>query len=305
MYLLLVIGFILLIKGADLFVDGSSAMAKLLRIPSVIIGLTIVAMGTSAPEAAVSITAGLKGNNDIALSNIIGSNIFNLLAVVGVCALIRAFSPDKNIVKRDFPVCIGSGILLLLFMADKNLSRVEGLIMLVLMGLYLGAMVRNALHNRTDILFGQEKPPVAKSILYILTGITAIVIGGDLVVDSASAIAAALGLTPTLIGLTIVAIGTSLPELVTSIVAARKGESGLALGNVIGSNIFNILFILGMSCGLHPIAVSQESVADLTFSIAATVLFFLLCCMRKKIGRTAGAVSVAGYLAYTAYIILR
>lgn len=305
MYVFLVIGFVLLIKGADLFVDGSSAVAKLLRVPSVVIGLTIVAMGTSAPEAAVSITAGLTGNNDIALSNVIGSNIFNLLVVVGVCALIRAFRPEKAIVKRDYPVCIGASILLLVFMLDRNLSRVEGLIMLVLMGIYLGCMVRSALHNRTDVLQGQERPSVARSILFIVLGLGAIVLGGDLVVDSASAIAAALGLTPTLIGLTIVAIGTSLPELVTSIVAARKGESGLALGNVIGSNIFNLLFILGMSCGLHPILVSGESIIDISLSIGATIIMFLICRFRGRVGRAAGLASVTAYLAYTVYIILR
>lgn len=305
MYVLLVVGFILLIKGAGLFVDGSSAVAKLLRVPSVIIGLTIVAMGTSAPEAAVSITAGLSGNNDIALSNIIGSNIFNLLVVVGVCATIHAFRPDAAIVKRDYPVCIGSSILLLIFMADGLLSRIEGLLLLILMGVYLGCMVKNAMHNRTDVLKGQEKPPVLKSILSILLGIIAIVAGGDLVVDSASSIAVSLGLTPTLIGLTIVAVGTSLPELVTSIVAARKGESGLALGNVIGSNIFNVMFILGMSGVLHPIVASAEAMADLTFSIAATVVLFLFCRIRGSMGRIAGLLSVSAYAGYMIYIILR
>lgn len=305
MYVLLVVGFVLLIKGADLFVDGSSSIAKLLRVPSVVIGLTIVAMGTSAPEAAVSITAGLAGNNDIALSNVIGSNLFNLLMVVGVCALIRAFDVDRFIMKRDFPVCVGASVILLGYMLDGELSQLEGVIMLLLIVAYLLVMVRSALQNRTEAAEGSENLSVAKSILFVLVGVCAIVFGGDLVVDNASEIALQWGWSQTLVGLTIVAVGTSLPELVTSIVAARKGESGLALGNVVGSNIFNILFIMGMSSGLHRIRVSPESVIDMGVSIVVTLIMLVFCRLRGRMGRAAGLVSVAAYVVYMGYVILR
>lgn len=305
MYVWLLVGFVLLIKGADIFVEGSSSLAKLLRVPTVIIGLTIVAMGTSAPEAAVSITAGLSGNNDIALGNVIGSNIFNLLVVVGVCALIKRFEPDKSIMKRDFGVSILAVVLLFALMLDRNLSRVEGLILLAGMTLYLIAAVWEAVHSRveSDEVIHTLSPLV--SLLYIAGGIAAVVFGGDMVVDNASLIAAKFGLSQNLIGLTIVAIGTSLPELVTSIVAAKKGESGLALGNVIGSNIFNILFILGVSAGLHAITASAESRIDVIVLIIMSTAMFLGCKLKGSMGRMGGIVSIAAYVIYAVYIIMR
>lgn len=302
--LFLAIGFILLLKGADLFVDGSSSAAKLLKVPSVIIGLTIVAMGTSAPEAAVSISAGLQGNSDIALSNIIGSNIFNLLVVTGVCAAMKSFVPDRSIMKRDMPVHIVVTILLLVFMLNRSIGRIEGIILLLGMATYLFWMVRTALKNRTDTEEIKALSPV-RSIIYILAGLAMVVIGGDLVVEHASAIAAALGLSQTLIGLTIVAVGTSLPELVTSIVAARKGENGLALGNVIGSNIFNILFILGASSALQPIRVSLESIIDIVILLVFALVMTLFCRTGQKLSRREGIICVLFYAGYLAYIILR
>lgn len=305
MYLLLLVGFVLLIKGADMFVDGSSAIARILRVPSVIIGLTIVAMGTSAPEAAVSITAGLNGNNDIALSNVIGSNIFNLMVVVGVCALMKKFNVDKTILKRDYPISIAATILLFVFMIDLKLARWEGLILLICMAGYIVLTIRDALRNRTEMTEEDKKESLLKSIIFMVVGIAAVVFGGDLVVDNACLIAGAWGLSENLIGLTIVAIGTSLPELVTSIVAAKKGESGLALGNVIGSNIFNILFILGMSSGLHVIAVSMESIYDMIILFICTAVVFTYCKLKGNMGKGIGAVSVLIYVVYTAYIIMR
>lgn len=305
MYVLLLVGFVLLIKGADIFVEGSSSLAKLLRVPTVIIGLTIVAMGTSAPEAAVSIAAGLSGNNDIALGNVIGSNLFNLLVVVGVCALIKRFEPDQSIMKRDFGVSILAAVLLFVFMFDLRLSRVEGLILLVGMVCYITATVMEAMKNRVESDETARTLSPFMSLLYIAVGIAAVVFGGDMVVDNASLIAARFGLSQNLIGLTIVAIGTSLPELVTSIVAAKKGESGLALGNVIGSNIFNILFILGMSSGLHAITVSAESLIDVIVLIIMSIAMFLGCKMKGSMGRAGGMVSVAAYVVYMGYIIVR
>ena len=247
MYLLLIIGFILLIKGADYFVIGSSAIARLLKVPSVIIGLTIVAMGTSAPEAAVSITAGLSGSNELALSNVIGSNIFNLILIVGVCAIIKPFIVDSSIMKRDFPLAIIASVILFIFLQDGKLSRLEGIILLTLMAIYLLFTVMSALRNPVEDGMENHTLPMHSCLFYIVIGLIGIIFGGDLVVDSACSIAAAFGLSETLIGLTIVAIGTSLPELVTSVTASRKGESGLALGNVVGSNLF-VLYDSSNSC---------------------------------------------------------
>ena len=302
-YIFLIIGFVLLIKGADFFVDGSAALAGYLKVPSVIIGLTIVAIGTSLPEAAVSISAGLAGSNEIAVSNIVGSNIFNTLVVVGASALIRPFKADSQIVKRDLPVNFVVTIILYLFVIGGMLSRIEGLILLAGIITYITVMVRSALKNRVE----EEIEPISlsKAALFIALGLAAVVFGGDVVVDSATAIAKSLGLSETLIGLTIVAIGTSLPELVTSVVASRKGESGLALGNAIGSNIFNILFILGMSSTLMPIPVVSEYITDTLVLIGICVLIYAFARFGEKIGRGKGLSMIAIYIAYTAYIIMR
>ena len=300
MYILLIIGFFLLVKGADYFVEGSSAIARLLKVPSVVIGLTIVAMGTSAPEAAVSITAGLAGSNELALSNVIGSNLFNLVLIVGICALIKPFIVDQSIMKRDFPIAILSSVLLLFFIRDDYLSRAEGLILLLLMAAYLVMTVISAIRNPIIINDMDRSLPMHTSLIYIGLGLAAIIIGGDLVVDNACRIAATFGLSETLIGLTIVAIGTSLPELVTSITASRKGESGLALGNVVGSNIFNIMFILGMSSTVHPIASDAVAFTDILI-----LIIYIFCKLRRQMGRFMGAACAAAYLIYSVYIVLR
>lgn len=305
MYLLLIVGFILLIKGADYFVIGSSAIARLLKVPSVIIGLTIVAMGTSAPEAAVSITAGLSGSNELALSNVIGSNIFNLILIVGVCAIIKPFIVDSSIMKRDFPLAIIASVILFIFLQDGKLSRLEGIILLTLMAIYLLFTVMSALRNPVEDGMENHTLPMHSCLFYIVIGLIGIIFGGDLVVDSACSIAAAFGLSETLIGLTIVAIGTSLPELVTSVTASRKGESGLALGNVVGSNLFNILFILGLSSTIHPIAADPLALIDIPLLIISTAIVFVYCKIQKNMGRFMGTLCVAAYVLYSVYIILR
>ena len=304
MYLLLLLGFVLLIKGADLFVDGSSSIAGILKIPSVIIGLTIVAMGTSAPEAAVSINAGLAGNSDISLGNIVGSNIFNLLIVIGACAVIFPAKSDEDILKRDLWWNIGVSALLLVTILDGTLSRFEGLIFLAIFIFYLGLMVRSALKNRV-IGDHMEVMPLWKSLLFVAIGLGAVVWGGDLVVDNASMIAKAWGMSDTLVGLTIVAVGTSLPELATSITASKKGDSGIALGNAVGSCLFNILFILGMASALTPINAVPELIIDTAILIAVTILILIVAKTDKKTNRVEGILCVAAYIAYTAYIILR
>lgn len=303
-YILLLIGFVLLIKGADFFVEGSSSLARILRIPSVIIGLTIVAMGTSAPEASVSINAALAGSNDIAISNVVGSNIFNGLVVVGVCAVLAAFQTNKDILKRDMPLNIFVSAILCLMFLDGKLSRTEGILLLAGMILYLCFMIRSALNNRepgADI----QTLSLPVSLLYIVGGLAAVIFGGDLVVDKACIIARSWGVSQNFIGLTIIAIGTSLPELVTSIVATRKGDSSLALGNAIGSNLFNILFILGMSSVISPLHVLDESVIDCLLLTVSAVILYLFARSKKKMTRLEGAICILLYISYTAYLLIR
>ncbi len=304
MYLLLIVGFVLLVKGADFFVSGASSVAKALKVPSVIIGLTIVAMGTSAPETAVSITASLGGNNGISLGNIIGSNIFNLLMVIGISAVIIPFNSDKEILKRDMLWNIAITVLLLVLIFDGSLSRLDGVILLAGIAAYLTVVVRSALKNRVEDN-SDEKVSVPKAVVFILGGLAAIVFGGDLVVDNASLIAKSLGMSDTLVGLTIVAIGTSLPELVTSIVAAKKGDSGLALGNAVGSCIFNILFILGIASAIAPMTADYEIIADVCILIFVSIVTYIFARSKERVSRLEGLLCVLIYGTYSAYIIMR
>lgn len=303
-YILLILGFILLIKGADFFVEGASSVAKLLKIPSIIIGLTIVAFGTSAPELAVSVNAAIKGNNGIALGNVVGSNIFNLLVVIGICAIIHTVNVDKKILNRDhiFNLILTAVLGVLLFIGS-DVSGMDGIILLVFFAIFLFYTIRLAFSDRQETKEDEKILSPILSGIYIIGGLLAIVYGGDFVVDSASAIALQFGMSESLIGLTIVAVGTSLPELVTSIVAARKGEPDIALGNVIGSNIFNIAFILGVSATIHPFSVQMSSVYDIVYLIAVSVLFYVFA-YRGKIDRVKGVILTALYIAYTIYLII-
>lgn len=300
----LLLGFALLVKGADAFVDGSSGIARLLRVPGVVIGLTIVAIGTSLPEASVSITAGLVGANGLSLGNVIGSNIFNLMVVACLCALIMTFSLEKQLLSRDFPVCVAASGLLVVFLLDGALARWEGLALLAGLAAYIAWTVKGALKDRASAEPCTEKISPVKCGVFIVLGAAAIIWGGDLVVDSASAIARALGLTETLIGLTIVAVGTSLPELATSIVAAKKGESGLALGNAIGSCIFNVLFILGASSALNPIEAPAGILVDAGVMLALTAGLFVWCRVKGRMTKPMGVAGLLSYVAYMAYLIL-
>ena len=303
-YILLIVGFVLLIKGADLFVDGASSVAAKLKVPSLIIGLTVVSIGTSLPEAAVSVSASLSGNNSISLGNVIGSNIFNLLMVVGVSSAILPIVTDRDMLKRDMPINIGVTVLLGILLFDGNLSRLEALLLLLLLVAYMFLLIRSALKNRVEA----EETKVlswAKSIVFIVLGVAAIIGGGQLVVNSAKTIALALGMSETLVGLTVVAIGTSLPELVTSVVAARKGDSGIAMGNVIGSNLFNILFILGMAGVIKPLTADAAFFIDTGILLGISALMLLFAFTKRKISRVEGITCVLIYVAYTAYIIMR
>lgn len=302
---LLLVGFVLLVKGADFFVDGSSSIAKMLGIPGFVIGLTIVAMGTSAPEAAVSISAGIAGSNEIALSNVVGSNIFNLLVVAGICAVIKPYKIEPVMLKRDFPVNIAASVALFVFaLIGNRLGYLNGIVLLLCIIAYVAFVVYVAIKNRdTESEEIKTMHPVL-AIVCIVGGLAAVVFGGDLVVDSAVFIAKELGWSETFIGLTIIAIGTSLPELVTSIVAATKGESGLALGNVIGSNLFNIFFILGLSSVLNKIPVNADGLINIGVLIVVTTLVYIWCAVKKGMGRIAGCVCVLGYIGYTVYLLM-
>lgn len=303
-YLLLLIGFVLLIKGADFFVDGSSSLARIMKVPSVIIGLTIVAMGTSAPEASVSINAALAGSNDIAISNVIGSNLFNGLVVVGVCAFMAGFKTNPEILKRDMPLNIIVTAILCIMLLDRHINHIEGIILLISMAVYIAVMVISALKNR-ETADECKILSLPKSLIFIIGGLIAVILGGTLVVDNACLIAKDFGVSENFIGLTIIAIGTSLPELVTSITATRKGDSGLALGNAIGSNLFNILFILGMSATICPLNVLSESIIDCIILLVSAVILYVFARTKKTMNRWEGIVCVFLYVGYTAYLLIR
>lgn len=306
----LLIGFVLLIKGADFFVDGSSSVAKRLKVPSIIIGLTIVAMGTSLPECAVSVTASLSNNNELAISNAVGSNIFNLLVVCGACALFAPLTIKKSTLLKEFPLSILCAVLLLaLGFFGNQLGTVDGVIFLLLFAGYIVWMVLSALNARKNMqqleVENYKILPVWKCVLFIIGGGVAIKFGGDFVVNGASFIAQSFGLSQNLIGLTIVAIGTSLPELVTSIVAARKKEVDMALGNVIGSNIFNILFVLGAAAAISPMPFVTENLIDIIVLIAVSLLIYLFSWTGKKIKRAEGVIMLLIYIGFSAYICIR
>lgn len=302
-YVLLVVGFVLLIKGADFFVEASSSIAKTLRVPSIIIGLTIVAFGTSMPELAVSTTASLAGNNEIAVGNVIGSNIFNLLVVLGACGAIRPFAVQ---LRWDYAASVGvAAALFFMIVGDHFVSRTEAIILLVLFVIFVAMTVRDALINRTEEEEEYKSITPLRCVIYIVGGLAAIVCGGELVVECAKEIALDLGMSQTLVGLTVVALGTSLPELVTSVVASRKGENGLALGNVIGSNIFNILMVLGASAAVKPVAVNGLAVVDAACLIVFSLITWLLCRSKLRISRMEGLIMLGMYTVYLIYICIR
>lgn len=304
MYVVLIAGMLLLVKGADYFVDGSASVAKILKVPSLIIGLTIVALGTSLPEASVSITASIAGNNELALSNIIGSNIFNTLVVVGCSAMIAPFIMDRDIIKRDLIINLIVSVSLCLFIFDGILGRMDGILLLIGLVTFMMLLIRSVMRYDVEEEIG-ESFSISKSIILIVIGVVAIILGGNFVVNGASDIARQWGMSETLIGLTIVSIGTSLPELVTSVVAARKGESSLSLGNAIGSNILNVLFILGISGTLTPIAAVSENIIDVAVLIGIAVFILILSRFNDKMTRTKAAIFIGLYAIYMIYIIVR
>lgn len=305
-------------KGADAFVDGASAIARKLKIPAFVIGLTIVAFGTSAPELAVSLTAALRNGNDIAIGNVVGSNIFNTLVVLGASAAITPIIVKKEMIKKDYPLSIFAAILLgilsldMLFIkgADMQLGRADGIILLLAFGFFMFTTVRAGLKGRSNA--GEESSEdvatnvnIGKGVFLLLLGLAGIVIGGDSTVEGAKEIATLLKIDETIIGLTVVAFGTSLPELVTSVIAAKKGESDIAVGNVIGSNIFNIFFILGISATISPMGVTASFVYDIAVLIAVMLLTYIPIAIKKKVSRSTGIIMVVTYIVYTVYLVMR
>lgn len=309
---MLVVGFVLLIKGADFFVEGSASAAKKLHIPSLIIGLTVVAMGTSAPECAVSIAAALKGSNAMAISNVVGSNIFNLMVVCGLSALFMPLSIQAKSLKKEFPFSIfAAALMLVLGYVGMTMGHLDGVILLVFFALFLFVVVKSALKARAEYSADAAEEDEIKDlkawqiIIYVVGGLVAIVFGGDMVVDASTEIARLFGLSENLIGLTIVAMGTSLPELVTSVVATRKGQLDMAFGNVIGSNIFNILFVIGLAATVSPMAFIMENVIDLVILIVMSTIVLLMAVPKKRIGRAGGIFMLLIYAAYMVYICTR
>ena len=309
--ILIIIGMILLIKCADFLVDGSSNIAKVLGIPSLIIGLTIVSFGTSAPEAAVSVTASLKGMNEISLGNVVGSNICNMLLVLGASGLFGKLIAKKEAINRDFIYAILSSIVVLILSLEYFIhggkegiiTRTNGLILLSFLGIYLYTLLRDTKEDKKK-KEKKEKFKI-KDLFLIVFGIAGIILGGQLVVNGATNLAEKIGVSQNVIALTIVAIGTSLPELVTSVVAARKGESDIAIGNVVGSNIFNILFILGLASSISPITYQFESFIDIIIMTIITIIVYLLLLKNKEIGRVKGAFLLILYFSYMSYILIR
>ncbi len=317
--ILLILGFAFLVKGADAFVEGCSSIAKRFQVPSLIIGMTIVAMGTSLPETAVSITASVTGNNALAVSNAVGSNIFNLMIVVGVCAILTPVAVRKETLKIDFPFSIVCAVLLLVLGAiGMTLGHVDGALFIVLFVIFILYMIKSAQNSRKDNKdMGVEEAeyaleaeeiqimPVPKSIIFIVLGCAAIAFGSDWVVDGATTIAEAMGVSQTLIGLTVVAFGTSLPELATSIMAAKKNEVDMALGNAIGSNIFNILMVLGIAAAISPMAFITENIIDIVILIAFSAIVWIMAWTKHELSKKEGWVMAILYAVYVVYICMR
>ncbi|WP_112180484.1 calcium/sodium antiporter [Paraliobacillus zengyii] len=313
-YVLLIIGFVLLIKGADFFVNGASKIATALRVSPLLIGLTIVAFGTSAPEATVSIVAALEGNAGVAIGNVVGSNIFNITFVIGVAALIFPLKVENETIRKEIPFTFLGGIALLILISDVTLqqlgdnfiTRSDGLIFLLFFAIFLYYIFEVARNSRDKLENTiQEKVPMGKNTLLTVGGLGAIIFGGDLVVNSATDIALSFGMSQTLVGLTIVAVGTSLPELITSVTAAIKKESEIAVGNIIGSNIFNILFVLGISSVISPLAVDNKIFFDILLMNVLTIILLIFSRTNFRIGKVEGGLLAAAYIAYMIFILIR
>lgn len=309
--LLLIIGMILMIKGADFFVEGSSNVARALKIPSLVIGLTLVSIGTSAPELAVSVTSAIQGKDAMSLGNVIGSNIFNVLVVIGASALMIPLFVSKDILKKDIPILLGIYLLLGLFafvIGPLKINWIEGIVIFALFFIYtIYLILRTKKENTTeeDEKQNEKNKPWLLNIIFIVGGIIGIILGGTFVVDSAEFIAGELGMSTNLISLTIVAVGTSLPELVTSIVAAKKGENDIAVGNAIGSSLFNIVLILGLSSIIYPVSLQWNQLIDFGVMFISVLAIFIFAFKSFKVNKWQGILLLACYIGYLSFIIIR
>ena len=304
--LMLALGFVLLVKGADWFVDGAAGIANKFKIPQLIIGLTIVAMGTSAPEAAVSISAALKGSAEITIGNIVGSNILNILIILGLTAVITPVAVAKSTIRVDIPFMLAISILLLVQGLDGSVTLLDGIVLLVVFAGYLTYLVVNARKNPEQMEEEQIKnQSIWMCLLWTAIGLVAIILGSNFSVDAASNIARILGLSERFIGLTIVALGTSLPELVTSVMAARKGNADIAIGNIVGSNIFNILFVVGLSSVIISVPFASAFIVDMIVAIGAGVLLWIFSLHKKKLIPIHGVVFLLAYAGYFAYLMMK
>ncbi len=304
--LILVAGFVLLMKGADWFVEGASKIADKFGIPQLVIGLTIVAIGTSLPEAAVSISAALKGSAEITIGNVVGSNIMNVLVILGLTGVILPVAVQKSSIRYEIPFTIFVTVLLsVLGLTDTTVGRIDGVVLWILMIVYLIYLLRMAKNGSDTAEEAKEEKaePIWKLLLMVVVGAGMIVLGSDLAVDAASALATMFGMSERFIGLTIVAFGTSLPELVTGVTAAIKGKSDIAVGNVVGSNIFNILFVVGTSALITPVYYSSDFLIDSIVAAAVMVLLWVLVFRKQKLGRVGGGIMLACYAAYFVYLI--
>lgn len=305
--LLLVVGFVMLVKGADWFVEGASKLAEKFGIPQLVIGLTIVAIGTSLPEAAVSVSAAVKGSAEITIGNVVGSNILNILLILGISSLISPLMVQKSTIKYEIPMVVGVSIALAaLGLSDGIVGRLDGVILLLGMALYLLYLLQMSKKGQAVIEEGEKSDSddsIWKLLALIVVGGVLIVWGSDITVDAATELARIFGMSERLIGLTIVAFGTSLPELVTSATAAVKGKADIAVGNIVGSNLFNILFVVGISAVITPVIYQGDFLVDSVVCVLAAVLLWICVCWKEKLQRAGGALMLVCYAAYFVYLV--
>lgn len=300
---LIVLGVTMVLYGADRLTEGASALARRMNVPEIIIGLTIVAAGTSAPELFVSMVSALKGTPDLAVGNVVGSNTMNCMLIVGCAAMVAPMTISRSTVKKDIPFSVGASVLLMLLAFNGFLGRLDGLLLLAGFVAFMAYTLSQARNGQAEAVSGSHQLRPVFSVLYVLGGLAMLVVGSNLFVDSASSVAYALGISEGVVGLTIVAGGTSLPELATSVVAARKGQSAIAIGNVIGSNVFNILLILGLTATIRPLEIEGITTIDLAVMLLSVALVWLFSRTRYTVERWEGALLVGGYLVYLGWLI--
>ena len=301
---IIIMGIVCVLKGADFLTEGAAALARRVNIPEIVIGLTIVAAGTSAPELFVSLVSALKGTPDLAVGNVVGSNTMNCMLIVGCAAMVAPMTISRSTVKKDIPFAVGASILLMLLALNNFLGRFDGILLLAGFAAFMVYSLRQAKNGQDDTPTEEKQQNPWLSALYIVLGLVGLVIGSNLFVDHASSLALALGISEGVVGLTVVAGGTSLPELATSVVAARKGQSAIAIGNVIGSNVFNILLILGLTATISPLQIEGITTIDMAVMLISVALVWLFSFTRYTVERWEGAVLVGGYLVYLAWLII-